>query len=141
MDQKLKKVRAGLNYRERMKCARSECYDPTLTLSVNGQKVKQVDKIKFLGVIIDDQLSWNDQIKYVENKLMSTIVLIKRKKKFIPSSHYFKIYLVCDWIENSDRTGTDWDHFDRNRTGPDFKPKKFNRIDRIGRIFTVFFKL
>ena len=59
---------------------------------INGQKVKQVDKIKFLGVIIDDQLSWNDQIKYVNNKLMSTIVLIKRIKKFIPSSHYFKIY-------------------------------------------------
>ena len=53
------------------------------SLSVNGQKVKQVDKIKFLGVIIDDQLSWNDQIKYV---------LIKRIKKFIPSSHCFKIY-------------------------------------------------
>ena len=38
--------RPNLNYRERMKCARSECYDPTLALSVNGQKVKQVDKIK-----------------------------------------------------------------------------------------------
>ena len=49
--------RPNLNYRERMKCVRSECYDPTLTLSVNGQKVKQVDKIKFLGIIIDDQLS------------------------------------------------------------------------------------
>ena len=84
--------RPNFSYIERMKCARSECYDPTLTLSVNGQKVKQVDKIKFLGVIIDNQLSWNDQIKYVENKLMSTIVLIKRIKKFIPSSHYFKIY-------------------------------------------------
>ena len=39
---------------------------------------------------------------------------------------------MCDRIENSDRTGTgpDWDHFDRNQigTGPDFKPKKVNRI-------------
>ena len=35
--------RPNFNYIERMKCARSECYDPTLTLSVNGQKVKQVD--------------------------------------------------------------------------------------------------
>ena len=66
--------------------------DPTLTLSVNGQKFKQVDKIKFLGVIIDDQISWNDQIKNLKNKLMSTIVLIKHIKKFIPSSQYFKIY-------------------------------------------------
>ena len=27
---------------------------------------------------------------------------------------------VCDRIENSDRTGPDWDHFDRNRTRADF---------------------
>ena len=47
--------RPNLNYRECMKCARSECFDPTLTLSVNGHKVKQVDKKKFVGVIIDDQ--------------------------------------------------------------------------------------
>ena len=69
--------RPNLNYRKRMKCARSECYDPTLTLSVNSQKVKQVDKIKFLGVIIDDKLSWNDQIKYVENVLQFELKKIK----------------------------------------------------------------
>ena len=38
--------RPNLNYRERMKCARSECYDPTLTLSVNGHKVKQVNILR-----------------------------------------------------------------------------------------------
>ena len=59
--------RPNINYSERMKCARFEHYDCTLTLPVNGQKVKQVGKIKFLGVIIDNLLSWNDQIKY-ENK-------------------------------------------------------------------------
>ena len=74
--------RPNFNYIERMKCARSECYDPTLTLLVNGQKVKQVNKIQFLAVIIGNQLSWNDQIKYVENKLMPTIVLIKCILKF-----------------------------------------------------------
>ena len=37
--------RPNFNYIERIKCARSECYDSTLTLSVNGQKVKQVDKL------------------------------------------------------------------------------------------------
>ena len=59
-----------------------------------AKKVKKVDKIKFLGVIIDDhyQLSWNDQIEHVENKLLSTIALIKRIKKFIPPSQYMKIY-------------------------------------------------
>ena len=31
-------------------------------------------------------------MKHLENKLLATIVLIKRVKKFIPSSHYLKIY-------------------------------------------------
>ena len=63
-----------------------------ITIAVNGQKIKQVDKVKFLGVIIDENLTWDDQIKHIENKLLATIVLIKRIKKFIPSSQYSKIY-------------------------------------------------
>ena len=38
-----------------------------------AKKVKKVDKIKFLGVIIDDQLSWNDQIEHDEHKILSTM--------------------------------------------------------------------
>ena len=84
--------RPNLNHNERLSCARTSGYDHELTLSLNGHKVKKVDKIKFLGVIIDDKLNWDNQIEHLENKLLSTIVLIKRVKKFIPSSHYPKIY-------------------------------------------------
>ena len=75
-----------------MICARSQVYNKAYTLSVNGQKIRKVDKVKFLGVFIDDQLSWNYQIEHIENKLLSTILLIKRIKKFIPRPHYMKIY-------------------------------------------------
>ena len=37
-------------------------------------------------------MSWKDQIEHVENKLLSTIALIKRLKKFVPPSQYLKIY-------------------------------------------------
>ena len=37
-------------------------------------KIRKVDKVKFLGVFIDDQLSWDYQIENIENKLLSTIV-------------------------------------------------------------------
>ena len=84
--------RPNLNNNERNACARSNVYNASCILSLNGKKVKKVDKIKFLGVIIDDQLSWNDQIEHVENKLLSTIALIKRIKKIIPPSQYMKIY-------------------------------------------------
>ena len=84
--------RPNLNHQDRLSCARSSGYDRELTLSLNGEKVKRVDKIKFLGIIIDDKLTWDDQIEHLEHKLISTIVLIKRIKKFIPSSHYLEIY-------------------------------------------------
>ena len=84
--------RPNLHYKVRLSCARTTGYDQGLILSVNGQKVKKADKVKFLGVIIFKNLTWDDQIKHLENKLLATIVLIKRVKKFIPSSHYLKIY-------------------------------------------------
>ena len=61
-----------------------ETLEQGFSLSVNGQKVKKTDKVKFLGVIIDEKLTWDDQIKHLENKLLATIVLIKRVKKIIP---------------------------------------------------------
>ena len=63
-----------------------------LRYQLMDKKLKKADKVKFLGVIIDENLTWDDQIKHLENKLLATIVLIKRVKKFIPSSHYLKIY-------------------------------------------------
>ena len=84
--------RPTLNNNDRMTCARAMSFNDRLSISVNGQKIKQVDKVKFLGVIIDENLSWDEQIKHLECKLLATIVLIKRVKKFIPTSHYVNIY-------------------------------------------------
>ena len=57
--------RPSLNSEQRMTCARSTPYNERLTIAVNGQKIKQVDKVKFLGVIIDENLTWDDQIKHL----------------------------------------------------------------------------
>ena len=48
--------------------------------------------MKFLGVVIDDRLSWEPQIKQLKEKLLSSIVVIKRIRKFIPKDEYLKIY-------------------------------------------------
>ena len=69
-----------------------ELIDSEFNLSVNGQKIKKVDKIRFLGVVIDDRLSWDPHIEHLENKMLSTIVQIKRIRKVIPASHYKTIY-------------------------------------------------
>ena len=62
----------NINNNERMSCIRSQNYDINLKLSINGVKVKQVDRIRFLGVIIDEKLTWDAQIEHLENKLIPT---------------------------------------------------------------------
>ena len=84
--------RPNMNRHERMTCARTREFSSHENLSINNLKLKKVDKVKFLGVIIDDQLTWEAQIQYVKEKLISSIVVIKRIRKFIPEAHYMKIY-------------------------------------------------
>ena len=50
--------RPNLHYKKRLSCARTTGYDQGFSLSVNGQKVKKADKVKFLGVIIDENLTY-----------------------------------------------------------------------------------
>ena len=80
------------NIEERLTCARSRPYNSEPYLSIKGTKLKKVDKTKFLGIIIDDKLSWDDHIDYLCAKLNSCIVMIKRISKFIPKSQFISIY-------------------------------------------------
>ena len=43
-----------------------------------GNKLKKVDNVKFLGVIIDDQVTWEPQIEHLKEKLLACIIIIKR---------------------------------------------------------------
>lgn len=84
--------RPNLNHEQRLTCARTRGYDSWNCLKLGGMKIKQVDKVKFLGVIIDENINWGAQIEHVKQKLNVSIVIIKRIKKFIPESHYMKLY-------------------------------------------------
>ena len=53
-----------------MSCARVRPYikSSDLQLYLCGRKLKKVDKVKFLGVMIDDKLSWEAHISHLELK-------------------------------------------------------------------------
>ena len=61
------------NNEERRTCARVRPFGSELCLKLCGKKLKKVDKVKFLGVIIDDQLNWEAQINHLETKLNFSI--------------------------------------------------------------------
>ena len=70
-------------------CSRSK---ERLQLLLNGTPVKQVSDIKFLGVILDENLSWIPHIEYLNKKLKSCCGAIRRIKDYIPKSQYINIY-------------------------------------------------
>ena len=61
-------------------------------LSINNKIIKRVSQTKFLGVIIDDKLSWKPHILSLNKKLSSACGRIYRIKKFLPESLYKQIY-------------------------------------------------
>ena len=49
-------------------------------------------KVRFLGVINDDKLKWDAHISHLETRLLSSITMIKRIRKFIPRRFYSQLY-------------------------------------------------
>ena len=90
--------RPNFNISERLTCARTRAFGSEPVLKIAGHKLKKVDKIKFLGVIIDDKLNWEAHIEYLKAKLNLSIIMIKRIKKFIPRPEFKKI---CDALFKS----------------------------------------
>ena len=52
---------------------RSESYSP---LCMEGKEVSQVKFFKYLGVLLDECLSFNDHINYVMSKVVSGLGLL-----------------------------------------------------------------
>ena len=82
----------NISVKERQTCARTQPFCDLLSLSVNNTRIKKVNSHRFLGVIIDDKLSWDAHLQHLENKLKSCLVQIKRIKTCIPESEYLNIY-------------------------------------------------
>ena len=77
---------------EGLSCARSRPIGNENSIRLNGKKLKRVNNVRFLGVIIDDNLTWDAHIDYLETLLNSKLILIKRIRRYIPESEYSKIY-------------------------------------------------
>ena len=77
-------------------CARSLPFvgnsDESNTIYINNKPIKEVDEVKFLGVIIDNNLNWSAHIKYLVKKLRSAAATLSRIRHWIPKDNYLTIY-------------------------------------------------
>ena len=56
----------------------------SFTVSVNDEDLEKVYKFKYLGVILDPCLTWNEHIEHIGNKISSRLGMLRRARKVIP---------------------------------------------------------
>ena len=66
--------------------------DQQHVLTINGTDIKQVEEARFLGVTIDNKLSWTSHIKQLNKKLKCHIGAINRIKDNIPDHLHKQLY-------------------------------------------------
>ena len=62
------------------------------TLQVNGHKIPAVTHTKFLGVWVDDELTWNKHVRHTINKIQNNQRLMQQGKNILDRTSLTKIY-------------------------------------------------
>ena len=78
--------------RAQQTCARARPFNRNHSLFLNDVKLEKVQSTKFLGVVIDERMSWEPHLENLATKLNSCIVTIKRIRNCVPKSEYMKLY-------------------------------------------------
>ena len=64
----------------------------SLKICIDNNILERVSKSKFLGVMIDSKMSWNDHIKYIKSKISRAIGLLCRARKVFKKSTLLTLY-------------------------------------------------
>ena len=61
-------------------------------LIIKNESIKQEYKTKFLGVIMDEKLSWCDHIQYIKNKIAKRIGIISKARRLLNNETLCTLY-------------------------------------------------
>ena len=64
----------------------------SVKININGVKLEIVTECKYLGVLLDENLSWKAQINQVRNKAIRNLHLLKRTRSFIDHNTALLVY-------------------------------------------------
>ena len=63
-----------------------------VTLSLNGVNLNQEFSIKYLGIIIDSNLSWKSQVSYIAKKIKRNIGILSKLRYYVNLDILVKLY-------------------------------------------------
>ena len=61
-------------------------------LTLSNTEIKRVSSTKSLGVIVDENLNWDEQFQTVKNKICGGLVSLKKLKNILPQSKLGSVY-------------------------------------------------
>ena len=61
-------------------------------IEINGSEIERVYSTKFLGIYIDSKLSWENQIKQVQNKVAKSISIMYKVKYLLDKTSLYTLY-------------------------------------------------
>ena len=59
---------------------------------VDGQEVRRVKIVKYLGMMVDDKLVWDHYVDYISSKITRNIGIVKRIRHFISQESLLLLY-------------------------------------------------
>ena len=65
---------------------------PKLKLEINRQEIHQTSQFKFLGVVIEETLSWKPHTSKIANKISRTLGVMKKMVSFVPKGILLTLY-------------------------------------------------
>ena len=67
-------------------------HNKKLMVKYKNERLDNTESIKYLGVILDSQLLWNEHVAYIRNKLGRSIGCIRRIKHLLPQKIMINLY-------------------------------------------------
>ena len=72
-----------------------------MTINLGSNAISRVTSISFLGVIIDEKLSWKNHVNYIHGKISSSIGMMYKLRTVLPKKTLFMLYnaLVLPYLD------------------------------------------
>ena len=62
------------------------------TLNINNTLIKRIDRIKFLRLLFDENLAWENHKNLIENKISKSLGILHRAKIFLSQNSRKNVY-------------------------------------------------
>ena len=63
-----------------------------INIKIDGQSLETATKTKFLGIIIDNKLTWKEHALYTSNKMSKSIAILSIARKYLDTKTMLQLY-------------------------------------------------